>query len=191
MIVRIVAGAPKAFTNFDEGYVIAVDKGVKHCLEQNIKIDLAIGDFDSYDESKVRVPMIKLNPVKDETDIFVAIQEAIKLSPKKIFIYGGTNGRFDHYLANINLLDLYDIELVDEMNRIFVKSESFSIDSKEYISFFRFKGNPVITLEGFKYPLTNYLLLDKDNLCVSNETVGKGYVNIEQGSVLVVISKKD
>lgn len=191
MIVRIVAGAPTVFIDFSDGYVIAVDRGVKHCLDHEIKIDLAVGDFDSYDEKKVLVPKIKLNSIKDETDMYVAIQEAIKLNPDKIFIYGGTNGRFDHYMANVNLLGLYDIELVDEVNRIFVKDRSFNIESNNYVSFFRFSGEPVITLKNFKYPLTNYKLLDKDNLCVSNEVVGVGEVEVSNGSVLVIESMKD
>lgn len=191
MIVRIVAGAPKAFIDFDDGYVIAVDKGVKHCLDNEISIDLAVGDFDSFDESKVEAPKLKLNPIKDETDIFVAIEEAIKLKPAKIYIYGGTNGRFDHYLANVNLLDMYDIELVDDVNRIFVKSDSFDVETDEYVSFFRYSGDPVITLSGFKYPLNEYSLKDKDNLCVSNEVVGTGRVELTGGSILVIISKKD
>lgn len=191
MIVRIVAGAPEAYLDFTHGYVIAVDKGVQHCINNDIQINLAIGDFDSYDPSKLDVPKIVLNPIKDDTDMQVAINEAIKLNPERIYVYGASNGRLDHYLANINMLGLYDIVMIDAINKAYVKSESFTISSNDYVSFFRFDGNPVITLKGFKYPLTDYILQDKDNLCVSNEITQKGEVFISGGRILVIESKKD
>lgn len=191
MIVRIVAGAPEAFLDFTHGYVIAVDKGVQHCIDNNIDINLAIGDFDSYDESKVKAKKIVLNPVKDETDMYVAINEAIKMQPEKIYVYGASNGRLDHYLANINMLGMYDIELIDSVNRVYVTGKSFTTSTSKYISFFKFDGNPIITLKGFKYPLEGYELKNKDNLCVSNEVIRKGEVEITNGRVLVIESKKD
>jgi len=191
LIVRIVAGAPTAYLNFDSGYVIAVDKGVKHCLSNNIKIDLAVGDFDSYDKKLVKAPMIELNQEKDETDLFVALMKAIEMKPEKIFIYGATNGRYDHFHANINLLGLYDITIIDEVNTIYVKSSSFNIVSDKYISFFNYSGVPVLSLSNFKYPLKNYKLEPKDNLCVSNEVVNTGTVDIKGGSVLIIETTKE
>ncbi len=190
MIVRIIAGAPTAYIPETDGYIIAVDKGVKHCLEQNISFDLAVGDFDSFPLEEVTSEMLVLNPIKDETDLYVAIQKAIELDPKKIVIYGATNGRADHYLANINLLGLYNIELVDAENIIFVQKDDFSISTEDYVSFFHFDGEPVITLTGFKYPLTEYSLTPRDNLCVSNEVLKEGTVFLKGGRVLVIISKE-
>ena len=191
MIIRIVAGAPAAYLNFDGGYVIAVDKGVKHCLNNNIKVDLAVGDFDSFDKNLVKVPMIELNPEKDETDLYVALKKAIEMKPDKIFIYGATNGRYDHFHANINLLGLYDITLVDEVNTIYVKSSSFKIKTQDYISFFHYSGEPVLSLTNFKYSLGDYKLRPKDNLCISNEVISTGSVEIKGGSVLIIESKKE
>ncbi len=190
MIVRIIAGAPTAYIEKTDGFIIAVDKGVRHCLEQNISFDLAIGDFDSFPVEEVTSKKLVLNPVKDETDLFVAIQKAIEMKPEKIVIYGGSNGRADHYLANINLLGMYNIELVDEENRIFVKGDKFSVSTDDYISFFHFDGEPIITLEGFKYPLNKYYLNPRDNLCVSNEVIEEGIVSISGGRILVIISKE-
>lgn len=191
MIVRIIAGAPVAFIEETDGFIIAVDKGVKHCLEKNIVFDLAIGDFDSFPKEEVSTNKIVLDPIKDETDLYVAIQEAIKMKPDKIYIHGGTNGRADHYLANINLLGLYDIVLIDDINKIYVADSSFITNTKDYISFFYYDGNPVITLEGFKYPLKEYKLSPKDNLCVSNEVINEGHFKVKDGRVLIIESKRD
>ncbi|XMB66107.1 thiamine diphosphokinase [Mycoplasmatota bacterium zrk1] len=194
MIVRIIAGAPSVYLDdFSNDYVIAVDFGVEHAVDNNIKIDLAVGDFDSVDKKLlIGLKTLDLNPVKDETDLYVAVLEAIKLKPDKIYIYGATNGRFDHYYANINLLDLYNIEIVDEINRIYIMADSAVVKKKnEYVSFFHYSGNPVISLLGFKYELRDYKLEFRDNLCVSNEVMEeKGIVKVTNGKILVVHSIK-
>ncbi|XMB85611.1 thiamine diphosphokinase [Mycoplasmatota bacterium WC44] len=194
MIVRIIAGAPSAYIEeFSNDYVIAVDFGVEHAINKDIKIDLAVGDFDSVDKTYLNdLKILELNPIKDETDLYVAIQEAIRLNPEKIVIYGATNGRFDHYIANIHLLDLYNIEIVDEVNKIFIKDNKFKLKKRNgYVSFFNYSGNPVISLEGFKYPLNEYHLEYGDSLCVSNEIIDDfGEINIKNGKVLVILSNK-
>ena len=55
--------------------------------------------------------------------------------------------------------------------------------------FFYYEGNPVITLEGFKYPLVEYKLDYKDTLCVSNEILEEfGNVKVRNGKIIVVHS---
>ena len=41
----------------------------------------------------------------------------------------------------------------------------------KYISFFNFEKNTIISLDGFKYDLCNYVMKDDDVLCVSNEII--------------------
>lgn len=193
MIVRIIAGAPSAYMDQVDGYIIAVDKGIEHATYKGLKIDVAVGDFDSVDHKMLEgLKKISLPIEKDETDLYVAIQHALSLQPEKIFVYGASNGRLDHYLANISLLGLGDIELIDEVNRVYVKDTGFSVSSKEYISFFHYEGSPVLSLTGFKYPLEHYSLKPNNTLCVSNELVGEtGYVEVKNGKILVIESKKE
>lgn len=175
-----------------DGYIIAVDKGVEYALDNNINIDIAIGDFDSISiELPANIKKLELNSIKDETDLKVAVEYALSMNPDKVYIYGATNGRLDHYLANINLLGLGNIEIVDEVNRVFVKSSSFLTNFPGYISFLYYDGNPVISLEGFKYSLKDYELKNHDSLCVSNEVVTNGHVEIKNGRVLVIFAKKE
>lgn len=193
MICRIIAGAPEAYIDHTDGLIIAADKGVEHALNHGLHIDVAVGDFDSVNKDLLEGldHLIKLSPEKDETDLLVAVEYALSKNPDKIIIHGATNGRFDHYIANINLLGLGNIEIIDEINRIFVASKSFLLKTDDYVSFFNYDGEPVISLEGFKYPLKDYELKRRDSLCVSNEiNHNEGRVTIKDGRVLVIISKK-
>ncbi len=195
MIISIIAGSNDVcLKNIDLSYVIAVDKGYSHAKKNQITPNLVIGDFDSLEDielEKIDQKIIKLNPTKDETDLLVAIKEALKMNPDKICIYGATNNRFDHYLANVHMLNLGNIELIDSINRIYLKDCSFEIEKKEeYVSFFNYSGEPVITLAGFKYNLNDYNLKYSDTLCVSNEVLTTGAIKVEKGKILVIHCNK-
>ena len=57
--------------DFNNKYVVGIDKGALYALECGIKLDLALGDFDSIDEDqfdliKDRTSIKKLNPIKSK-----------------------------------------------------------------------------------------------------------------------------
>ena len=59
--------------DFIDSYVIGVDKGALYCLKNHIRMDLAVGDFDSvnnrdFDLINKETKIIKLNSIKDDTD---------------------------------------------------------------------------------------------------------------------------
>ena len=58
MIIKIVCAGENHFSKLyqpDENeYIIGVDGGIKVLRDNNVKIDLAVGDFDSIDESEVK-----------------------------------------------------------------------------------------------------------------------------------------
>jgi len=84
--------------------VIAADGGYLTCCKENIVPDLLVGDFDSMDEP-ADFPHILRHPVeKDDTDTFLAARKALELGCDEVHIYGGTGGRLDHTLANLQLL---------------------------------------------------------------------------------------
>lgn len=191
MNVNIVAGAPNPYVPVLDGMVIAVDRGVQVCLDKKIHIDLAVGDFDSVDTELLKgLPLRKLNKEKDETDLQIAIEEALKLQPTKIYVYGVTGGRLDHYEAALKYLAKGPITIIDAVNKITMKSGDFDVVTPDYVSFFHYSGEPMITLKGFKYPLKKYVLNPFDTKCISNEVLpGGGSVSITGGHVLMMISK--
>ncbi len=185
--------------DFNNKYVVGIDKGALYALECGIKLDLALGDFDSIDEDqfdliKDRTSIKKLNPIKDDTDTFDAVKMLNDYS--KITILGGIQGkRIEHFMANINMLKLDNrIEIIDNYSHIFIKNESFILkkDQYKYVSFFAVEDVFGLDLIGFKYDLSNQILSSIDSFCISNElTSSTGFVNFRKGKLLVIKSMAD
>ena len=104
-----------SLTNDDDlslikGDVIAVDHGASIALKHNIKIDYAIGDFDSLSASDVKklaqlnIPIEKVPTVKNQSDAELAFLYAIKKSYQAIDVLGFSGGRLDHQQALIQVL---------------------------------------------------------------------------------------
>lgn len=187
--------------------MIAADSGMDflHCNE--VVPDIIAGDFDSAKEESVAyfqglngVQVMKLNPIKDDTDTEFVIREAIRRGAKKITVLGATGTRLDHVLANVNLLGIgleegVSIELVDKHNRIRMidaciemkKSEQFG----DYVSVLPVKGDAKgVTLEGMKYSLQDADIACFSSLGVSNEIVeDTAKISVKQGVLLVIESR--
>lgn len=184
--------------DFNNKYIIGVDKGASILAEYNIMMDLVIGDFDSIADDEIdeikkcSKKIIKLNPIKDETDTKEAIIEALKIS-NDITILGGIQGyRIEHFIANMFLLKKYPfVKIMDDNSLIFVSSKSITInDDYKYISIFPFEDS-IISLKGFKYDLTDYNLKRYDDLGVSNELVSEnGFIEIKKGQIFIIMSNE-
>jgi thiamine pyrophosphokinase len=92
------------FTPGIKDYVIAADGGLKHLAAAGIGADLVIGDFDTLGARPDHPHTVALPPEKDETDTYAALREGMRLGYGVFHIYGGTGGRLEHTLANIQLL---------------------------------------------------------------------------------------
>lgn len=176
---------------------IGADKGALFLAKKGIHMKLAIGDFDSVEENdieKIRTctdELVRLNPVKDDSDSEAAIVAALERGYDEIWLAGATGGRMDHSLVNIRLAYKYPgkIWLCDDQNLIYMLCpgrHEIEKDSFPYISFFTEDGAE-ITLEGFRYPLKDRELTRNDLYTVSNEIEkDKGTVIVEKGTVLVM-----
>ncbi|MCR5104501.1 MAG: thiamine diphosphokinase [Eubacterium sp.] len=167
-------------------YVIGVDRGAVTALENNIKVDKSIGDFDSVSEAERVVintfsDVEELCPEKDDTDTEHALRFALSLSPEKIIMMGCTGSRLDQTFASIRLLKLakdknIDCCILDLNNRIRVEKGTFIITKKDifgkYISVLPFGDIAEgIKETGFKYEVNNLTLTAELAQGVSNELV--------------------
>ncbi len=177
----------------DEGeYLIGVDKGAYHALKNGLDLDLVLGDFDSVNEQEyayIRKHAKKLDTFKarkDYTDSDLALQEAMKLNPQKVLVYGGVGRRLDHTYGNILFLQKGPIEFITDHQKMqALNPGTHQIDNPfDYISFFAIDDVKALSLKGFSFELENYDLSVGDPLCISNQ--GSGEVSFEEGCLLVI-----
>lgn len=197
MIVKIFAGPlnydlNKLYSKDEDEFNVGVDYGALMLLRNNTKIDLAIGDFDSvtkeeYEHIKKSAVETKKFPAKKKsTDLYLAIEDVLEMDFRKIIIYGGMGGRFDHSYANLSLLRLGNISIITEEAILYaLQPGTHHIENKhKYISFFALEDIFDLTIKGFLYEKYNFKLLVDDPLCISNE--GKGTVSFTKGLLLVM-----
>lgn len=180
----------------DDDYIIAVDQAVSDGYKQRIKMDLAVGDFDSLKNQGLlkNLNVLRLNPIKDVTDTYQALIEAQKHHPSDIIMLGGIGGsRIEHFIAHLMFFNEFDnLMIKNEYSTIRLMSEgSYRIkDDKRFISLFAY---PIakISLTNFKYDLERYLLKTYDPLCISNEIIKEeAILTIHEGKVIMVQSMK-
>ncbi len=180
--------------------LIAADSGMDFCYRNGIKPDVIVGDFDSADrealaafEGRPDIQMIRLNPVKDDTDTE---------SAEEITLLGGTGSRLDHVLGNIELLGIglragVPMMLLDAHNRVRMIDEGITLERAEqfgdYVSLIPYSEQVEhLYLKGFKYPLTDYCLEGFCSLGVSNEIAAeRGEITFDGGILLVIESRDD
>ncbi len=186
------------FEKETDDIVIAADGGYKHLLSANINPDIVIGDFDSLGEAPCSDNVIKLNPVKDITDMNAAVDIGVEKGFDKFIIYGATGGRIDHSLANIQLLSSLskrEIRAEIKNGKTFITAVTdgricFDSTQNGYISVFAHSDVcENVCIKGLKYRLDNATLKNDFALGVSNEFVGEeSIISVEKGTLVIVVN---
>lgn len=176
--------------------IIAADAGYSYCEENNVIPDVIIGDFDSLGATPQAENVIKLNPVKDITDMHAAVEVGIEKGFSKFVLYGATGGRLDHTLANLQLIAFlsqkgFDAKIIDSERIITALSNgkiTFDASCKGYISVFAHSDKcEGVTIKGLKYLLDGAVLTNSFPLGVSNEFTGqKSEISIAKGTAIIV-----
>jgi thiamine pyrophosphokinase len=115
-VVVVAGGHPPLSTPAPElpavATVIAADGGVDRALALGLRVDLAIGDFDSVSPEGLATVAAAGGRIerhradKDATDLELALDAAIALEPARIIVVGSSGGRLDHLLGSVLLLGL-------------------------------------------------------------------------------------
>lgn len=198
----------------DGDCVIAADAGYRHVQALGLKADVLIGDFDSLGEPGradaghasrcfANGPrgdsfphVIRLNPVKDETDVLAALMHALDKGYRAFRLYGCAGGRMAHTLANIGCLNY----LAERGARGFLYADGevltavkdgslrFGAASRGPVSVFALSGEcRGVTETGLKYALDDYALRPAYPIGVSNEFIGRpAEVSVREGTLLIV-----
>lgn len=186
---------------------IAADGGALVLMNKQIKVDYAVGDFDSINEKeniliKEYAGNYKQYPAeKNLTDIEIALLKAFEFSPDKIYLFGMTGGRLDHELINIQLLhsivkkDIHGM-IIDKQNIIeLTTANNYTVvhnDDYPNISFVPFsKIVRGLTLRGFYYPLENKDISWGSTLCISNKLLTSNGTFFYREGILLLIKYRD
>jgi thiamine pyrophosphokinase len=187
----------------EDDYVIGVDRAA-YWLIQNGRIpNVAIGDFDSVTPNELNIiqqavkNVLRFPAEKNETDMELAVQFAVKQKPSEVLILGGIGSRMDHTLATMQLLNQLLAAkiphgLVNETNRIQLIGKGrldFKKNSYRYFSVLPYTNKITLSLSGFRYNLPKTMLTRGTTHGVSNEIVGKqGEITLFFGKAWIIES---
>ncbi len=185
--------------------LVGVDRGALFLVQQGVKPEIAIGDFDSVSAEELQLIQAQVSdlqtcdPVwKDWTDTEMAFHWAVQQAPSEIVLLGALGTRFDHSFANIQLLVKavqagITCRILDEKNEVILLDRSGSVRKSDFthVSLLPLSKEVTgITLSGFRYPLHQATLRWGDSLGISNVLMEDvGTIEVADGYLLVIKSK--
>lgn len=181
-----------------EDFVIAADGGLTHTEALGIVPRMILGDFDSLDYTPQGAQVFPAE--KDDTDAMLAARAGLEAGCREFVIYGGLEGpRLEHTVANYQTLQYLADRgvkawLVGKNQMVTVLKNGtiqFPNTAAGYLSLFCMGPDASgITLQGFKYTLTDGSLTAGFPLGVSNQFVGKAAsITVKNGSLLVIYDR--
>ncbi|WP_322904409.1 thiamine diphosphokinase [Paenibacillus campi] len=191
----------------EDDLVIGADRGALFLIQHGVNPQLAIGDFDSLQDQETELEQIRqhagelivYDPVdKDVTDTEAAFEAAMERQINEIVIFGALGSRFDHSIANVQLLIRalqHQVHcVIQDMNNYISLTSTTSVIHNQgypYISLLPITSEVTgIHLTGFQYPLENATLRMGQSRGISNHLAEpQGTVSIEGGLLLIVQSR--
>lgn len=181
--------------------VIAADGGTRYLYQLGQMPDLVIGDMDSLPPelsrwlANGRAKMVRYPAEKDETDLELALQYAVRHYDEEIWVFAGLGGRIDQTLANVWLLAHPDwhgrtVKLVTKEQHLWLVTDKTIINGQvgDTVSLLPLDGDVYITqATGLKWPLHNEMLLFGLSRGISNVmTAPQAEIVVGNGRLLVV-----
>jgi thiamine pyrophosphokinase len=201
-VVVFAGGLPPALTTLPAGaVVVAADSGADHALARGLRVDVAVGDFDSIAAESLAAleragTRVERHPAeKDATDLELALDAALAFAPRRIVVVGGDGGRLDHLLGELMLLGsdaLAEVEVDAQLGpatiHVVRRERVLSGRQGETVSLLALHGpaDGVVT-DGLVYPLRGETLEPGSSRGISNVfAADEVRVALERGVLLVV-----
>lgn len=179
-----------------EDLIIAADGGYTYLKKLGIEPQVLMGDFDSLEILPEHQNILKHSPIKDDTDMALAVAYAAELGYTRFFLYGGLGGRLDHTMANLQLLngmsrnglEAYLIGEKTIITAITGERIIFSEDCSGMISVFCMgEAAKGVWERGLKYVLTDAVMTCDLTLGVSNEFIGQeSWIEVRENTLQIV-----
>ena len=178
-----------------EKFIIAADGGLKKLNELGILPDHTVGDLDSLDKAPDGDEFTLLPHVKDTTDTFEAVRIGSEHGCGEFHIYGGTGGRLDHTLANIQLAGM----LSQRGQAAFIYGHGYVLTAvtngkiklpqrkSGFVSVFAHSDECAgVDIKGLMYETNAVTLKNNFALGVSNEFIGKeAEISVKHGTLII------
>ena len=197
-------GAARAIIQPDD-VLIAADGGARHALKLGVIPSVIIGDLDSLSDAEVRVftemgvHILKYPPSKDETDLELALDHALKSGYSPIYIVAALGDRLDQIMGNLALISsaeciAADVRLYDGLTEAFFITSKAILHGRqtEVVSLLPW-GNPAegVSTDGLSYPLNRETLLPYRTRGISNQMLSDtAKVSVKRGTLLCVHQHK-
>jgi thiamine pyrophosphokinase len=185
--------------------VIAADGGAEVAIAHGVRPQVVMGDMDSLphatlDTLKRQGVEIRQFPArKDETDLELALLEAVERGASDIVIVGALGGRLDHTLGNIYLLTMptlkrRHVRMLGDGVEVFVIWDEADVSGSpgDLVSLIPLTPEVSgIETDGLEYPLRGESLLMGPGRGISNALVGDtAHVSMGQGLLLAIVTRR-
>jgi thiamine pyrophosphokinase len=181
-------------------FVIGVDAGAETLLESGVKVDLAIGDFDSLKNKDLlkKINHLEYPKEKDYSDTEIAVTHAISLGYDEIILTNMLGGRTDHLLFNISILyrifkEGKSTKILENKEEIYIFDKSIEVqtDINDIVSIFPLLGKVVFEeSKGLYYPLKEKSVELGETLTLSNTAVSNSvYVELKEGVAILILKR--
>lgn len=209
--VHIILGAPKKEEISpliqSNGIIIGVDRGALFAIEENLKIDIALGDFDSISPlEKERIErdgtkILRFPTDKNDTDAELAFEYVLNnFETNNIFVYNWYGGRVDHlYSILMIVLQKRFEQLIPKLK--YVSKNNFieyflpgeytinKIKQMNYLSYILMTEVKELTLKAVKYELSGEDF-EYPLALISNEFINeKAILSFEKGIIASIQSR--
>lgn len=186
--------------------ILAADGGSRHALALGLMPAVIIGDLDSLSPADRRrlesagARLIVHPRDKDQTDLELALDFALRQGCTSVVILAALGGRLDQTLANLALLAAprfaaLDIRLDDGLEEAFFVRGRGCIQGRrgDLVSLLPWGGPAAgVVTEGLRWPLRGETLQPEQTRGVSNELLAeRAAVSLEAGSLLVVHRRRN
>jgi thiamine pyrophosphokinase len=181
--------------------VFAADGGLARAYELGLEPEAVVGDLDSASPADLEAAsrrglrIVRHPTAKDATDLELALDEALALSPSRVLVLADAGGRVDHALSALLLLGLerysgvqLDAQIGDALVHVVRGQRELEGNVGDTISLLALHGAAEgVTTDGLAFPLAGETLEPGSSRGVSNLFVGgTARVSLDRGVVLAI-----
>ncbi len=181
--------------------IICADGGTRHALALGLSPGLIVGDLDSVTDDELRIAegrgaqILRHPRNKDETDLELALKQALQRKPSPILIIAALGKRLDQTLGNLSLLSDpqltgLDVRFDDGVEEAFFCRTQTEVRGRrgDLVSLIPWGGKAEdVHTTGLKWPLTDETLYPEKTRGISNELIDEAAtVSVRSGLLLVV-----